>query len=123
MRTYPLAIRIVESLQLNNVGVAYNAHNLQFTILSLSLIFVHVQKRKKKSDTNLESLILQYPLDSSILTARRHLCLEHNAEGAISNNFALGVLHFFGLASQAILNLFTYDFYNSKNGQSSRIWG
>lgn len=116
-RTYPLAVRIVESLQLNDVGMAYNAHDLQFTVLNLSLISVHDQKGH--CGTNLEPLILQHSLDGSILTTGRHLCLEHNAEGAISNDFALGILHFPGLAGQAILNLFTYDFCISKDGQPS----
>jgi hypothetical protein len=30
---YPFAVRIVESLQLDNVGMAHNPHDLQFTIL------------------------------------------------------------------------------------------
>jgi hypothetical protein len=100
--------------------MAYNAHDLQFTVLDLSLISMHDQKGH--CGTNLEPLILQHSLDGSILTTGRHLCLEHNAEGAISNDFALGILHFLGLAGQAILNLFTYDFCISKDGQPSQLF-
>jgi hypothetical protein len=31
--TYPLAIGIVKGLELNDIGVTNNAHDLQFTIL------------------------------------------------------------------------------------------
>lgn len=88
-------------------------------------------RSKRYRETNLEPLVLQYSLDSSILTTGWHFCLEHNAEGAISNNFALGVLHFFCFASQTILDLFTYDFYaiqttishyDSRKGANNRNW-
>lgn len=31
--TYPLTVRVVERLQLYNVGMAYNPHNLQLAVL------------------------------------------------------------------------------------------
>ena len=57
----------------------------------------------------LESFVLQYTLDSSILAIGGDLGLEDDAEGAISNNLALGVLHLSSLAGDTILNLFADD--------------
>lgn len=34
--TYPLSVRVVESFQLNDVGVSDNPHDLQFAVLQLS---------------------------------------------------------------------------------------
>lgn len=53
----------------------------------------------------LESLVLQHALDGRILAGRGQLGLKDDAEGAVSHYLALGVLHLFGLAGQAILHL------------------
>jgi hypothetical protein len=55
--------------------------------------------------TILESFVLKHPLDGSILAGRREFCLEDNAEGAIANDFALGVLQVPCLACDAVLDL------------------
>lgn len=61
-------------------------------------------------ETYLEALVLQHALDGGILPRRRELGLEDDAEGAIADNLALGVLHLLGLAGQAVLDLLTDDF-------------
>ena len=58
----------------------------------------------------LEPLILQDSFDRRVFSSRRELGLENDAKGPISDNFALCVLHFSCLASDTVLDLFTYDF-------------
>jgi hypothetical protein len=83
--TYTFAIGIIESFQLNNVGVADNAHDLELTVL--------------------ESLVLKDSLDGSILSRWGQLGLENNTEGAISDNLALRVLQIPSFSSHSILDL------------------
>ena len=76
--TYPLTVRVVERLQLYNVGMAYNPHNLQLTVLgkvSATVIF-----GKKSPVANLETLVLKNPFDGSILAAGHHSCLEDDTK-------------------------------------------
>lgn len=80
------AIGIVESLELDNVGVSHYPHDLQFSVL--------------------EALVLQHSLDGSVLPAGRQLGLEDDTERAIADDFALSILHLFRFTSQAILDLF-----------------
>lgn len=63
------------------------------------------------SQADLEALVLKNTLDSCILSVRSQLGLENNSKGAISHNLALGILHFFGLASHAVLYFLTDDLY------------
>jgi len=58
----------------------------------------------------LETLVLEHTLDGSILTRRRQLGLEDHAEGAVSHDLALRVLHLFCFSGKAILDLLTNDF-------------
>jgi len=84
----------VESLELNDVGMADNAHDLELSVL--------------------EALVLQHALDGGILTRRRQFGLENDTEGAIADDLALGVLHLLGLPSKAVLDLLTDDFSHSE---------
>lgn len=61
--------------------------------------------------TNLEALVLQNPLDGCIFVRGGQLGLENHAKRSIAYNLALGVLDFASLASDAILDLFTDNFY------------
>lgn len=57
----------------------------------------------------LESLVLEHALNGSVLTRGRELGLEDNAEGAVSHNLALSILHVSSFSSNTILNLFAND--------------
>lgn len=59
---------------------------------------------------NLEALVLKNSLDGGIFATGRHLGLEHNTEGAISDYLTLRVLHLLCLPRESILDLFSYDF-------------
>ena len=59
----------------------------------------------------LETLILKNTLDSCVLSVWSQLGLEDHSKGAISHDLALSVLHFFGLASHAILYFLTDNLY------------
>ena len=86
MWTYALAVGVVEGLQLHDVGVADDPHNLQFSVL--------------------EPLVLQNALDGRIFVGRRQLGLENDAKGPVADYLALGILQLAGLARDAILYLF-----------------
>lgn len=64
---------------------------------------------KTAANAYLESLILKNTLNGGVLVGRRKLCLENDAEGAISNNLALSILYLSRLASNAVLNLLLDD--------------
>lgn len=69
------------------------------------------QRRKRLNDIGyLESLILKNTLDGSIFTGRRKFRLEDDAERTVTNDFALGVLHFLGFTRQTILDFFANNF-------------
>lgn len=72
--------------------------------------------------TYFKPLVLQHSLDGSIFAAWGHFRLKHDTERAISHDLALGVLHFLGFASQAILDLFTNDLYWVSGAQSENAW-
>lgn len=59
----------------------------------------------------LEALVLKNTLDSCILSVRSQLGLENDTKRAIPYDLALGVLHFSGLASHAVLYFLTDDLY------------
>jgi hypothetical protein len=58
----------------------------------------------------LEALVLQDALDGGVLTGGRELGLEDDAKRAVADDFALRILHLFGLSGQAVLHLFADDF-------------
>lgn len=87
-----LAVGVVKRLQLDNVGVANDAHDLQLTVL--------------------EALILQDPLDRSIFSGRRQLGLEHHTKRTVADDFALRVGKISGFSSDAVLDSLTNDFCN-----------
>jgi hypothetical protein len=82
--TYTFTIGVVESLQLHNVWVSYNSHDLKLTIL--------------------EPLVLENSLDGSVFSRRGQLGLENNSERPITNNLALCVLQVLGFAGNPILH-------------------
>jgi hypothetical protein len=60
--------------------------------------------------TYLKALVLQHALDGSILSGGRQFGLEDDAERAVADDLALGVLHLLSLSGQAVLDLLTDDF-------------
>ena len=109
--TYTLSIGVVECFELYYVRVADDTHDLKLAILLPSLCVACDEACFPR--TYLEALILKDTLDCCIFPIWRELGLENNAEGSVADDFALGVLHFFSLASKAILNLFTNHLYSS----------
>lgn len=81
-----------------------DAHNLQLTIL-YSGQYCRDRNEKTANSAYLESLILKNTLDGGILIGRSQLSLENDAEGAISDNLALGILYLARLARDAVLDL------------------
>ena len=59
----------------------------------------------------LEAFVLKNTLDGCILSVRSQLGLKDHSERAISHDLALGILHFSGLASHAVLYFLTDDLY------------
>ena len=66
--THSFTIRVVESLQLNDIWVSNDAHNLQLTVLNQ----ISQQRTicESGSMAHLESLVLQDALDGGILARR-----------------------------------------------------
>lgn len=58
---------------------------------------------------HLEALVLQHPLDGSVLAAGRQLRLEDDAEGAIADDLALRIGKVFVLARLAVLHFLAND--------------
>ena len=83
-----------------------NAHDLEFTVLLPSAMDAQAQRRH----TDLETLVLENPLDGRILTTGRQLRLEDYAKGAITDDFALRVGEVLVVAGQAVLDLFADNF-------------
>jgi hypothetical protein len=103
--TYTLAVGVVERLQLYNVWVADNTHDLKLTVLLRSeACFTQYADRLC---SYLESFVLQNTLDGGVLSIGRNLCLKYDSKGAIANYFALSVLHVTNFTSDAILDSFT----------------
>lgn len=67
--TYAFAIRVVEGLELNDVGMANNSHDLEFTVL-WDCQFHRPRNMPSTDSTNLEALVLKYTLDGSIFVGR-----------------------------------------------------
>jgi hypothetical protein len=107
--TYPLAIVVEEGLELDNVWMANDAHNLQFTVLwQVSSWWRHSGSH---AQTDLEAFVLQDALDGGIFSARGELGLEDYTKGTVAHNLALCVRQILVLSSLAILDLFADDFY------------
>lgn len=104
--TYPLAVVVEEGLELDNVGMSDNAHNLEFAVLRGSAgAACH-----DGAQTHLEALVLQDTLDGRIFTTRRQLGLEDDTERAVADNLALRVCEVLVVAGQAVLDLFADNF-------------
>jgi hypothetical protein len=71
---------------------------------------MHCERSHGAIGTYLKPLVLQHALDSSVLSRGRQLGLEDDTERAVADDLALGVLHFFGLSGEAVLDLLTDDF-------------
>lgn len=116
---YAFTVGVVEGLELDDVGVADNAHDLEFTVLRSKS--ANSSRVPKACLMYLEPLILKNTLDGSVLSRWRQLGLENHTEGTISDNFALGILQVSGLASHSILNLFTDHLCNYVSVEANAI--
>lgn len=67
--TYAFAIRVVEGLQLDNVGVANDPHDLKFAVLC-ACQFHRPRETFSTGCTDLEALVLKNTLDGSIFIGR-----------------------------------------------------
>lgn len=65
--SYAFAVRIVEGLELDDIRVAHDAHNLKLTVLPRSAHPTHLEFQ---AATYLEPLVLEDTLDGSILPGR-----------------------------------------------------
>lgn len=59
---------------------------------------------KRAHNPDLETLVLEHALNSSVLPAWRELGLENNAKGSVSYDLALSVLHLPSFTGNAILD-------------------
>lgn len=107
--TYALSIGIIKSLELDNVRVSHNTHDLQLTVLPLSVL--RYNSGISVLHSHLEAFILQYSFDSGIFPVRSKLRLKHYTKRTVSYDLTLGILHFPSFASDTILNFLTYYFY------------
>ena len=89
--TYPIAIGVIKGLELNDIGMAYNPHDLKLTVLCESCQSTRGQTRTVENSCintrlpgqpqpYLEPFVLQDPLDGSVLAAGCHLGLEDHPE-------------------------------------------
>jgi len=62
--SHPLAIRVVEGLQLHDIWVPDNPHNLQFPVLASGLAMPFFTWGSLAA--NLEPLVLQHALDRGV---------------------------------------------------------
>lgn len=106
---YPVAVGVVEGLELDDIGMAHDAHNLKLTVLSKSVDQYCPPHVPDGSASHLETLVLEDSLDGSVLAAGGHLGLKHHTERSIAHDLALGVRDLLGFARQAILDLFADD--------------
>jgi hypothetical protein len=107
--TYPVTVAVVEGLELNNVGMPDDSHDLEFSILQ-RVSPDDLQRSKINFIRYLEAFVLQDSLDGRIFAARRELRLENHAEGAVSDNLALCVSEISSLSSASVLDFFADDF-------------
>jgi hypothetical protein len=107
---YLFAVRVEERFEVDDVGVRYQPHDLQFSVLSVSPAILVILG----DWTHLEPLVLQDLLDGNVLLwlfgsiflagcwmsdgslsssswLTEHLCGKDDTETSISNNFAVGV--------------------------------
>lgn len=82
-----------------------NAHDLQFTVLYFSQ-YCRCAVHRHIISAHLETFVLKNALDGGILIGGGQLGLEDDAERAIPDDLALGVLYLPCLAGNAILHLF-----------------
>jgi hypothetical protein len=108
LATHALAVAVVEGLELDNVGVADDSHDLQLSVLGRVSQLAGVAEW---GSACLEALVLQDALDGGVFAAGRQLGLEDDAKGAISDDFALSVGEISGLSCDAILHLFPDDLW------------
>lgn len=66
--------------------------------------------RGQRMTADLESLVLENPLDGCILIRGREFCLKDDTERSVSHNLALRVLEIPRLAGDSVLNLLADDF-------------
>lgn len=109
LSTYAISVRVVKGLQLYNVGMTHDAHDLQLAILLKTSAGGTNAMGMTRAD--LETLVLKNALDGSIFARRRELGLEDNSKRTVAHNLALGILHLLGLTCQAILDLLTNNLY------------
>lgn len=107
--SYALAVRVVKSLELHNIGMTNNAHDLQLSVLRSPVLAYQPLRLWQQLSTDLESLVLKNALDGSVLPGWGELRLEDNAEGTVADNLALGILQIPGLTSDTVLHLFAND--------------
>ena len=115
--TYAFAIRIVKRLEIHNVGMMDDPHDLKLAVLRTQRQRGRVLVEEHFTSlhlTYLETLVLEDALDGSIFAAGRQLGLENDSERAIADDLALSVLDIAGLAGQAILDLFADDLYKAR---------
>lgn len=116
MDTYTLAVVVEEGLELDDVRVTHNAHDLQLAVLCWSQYAVRVccsalPRAAGRDWTHLEALVLQHPLDGCVLAAGRQLRLEDDAERAVADNLALCVRQVLVVARLAVLHFLANDFW------------
>lgn len=112
--TYALAIRVVECLELDDIGMPNDAHDLQLTVLrflvSTATSFAATRCGSRRRFAHLETLVLENTLDGGIFVGRGELGLKDDTEGTISYDLALCVLQLLRLAGDAILHLLLDNF-------------
>ena len=83
--------------------MAHNPHNLKLAILRGSVDVIY-QTEASFRRSHLEPLVLENTLDGRILAIWSELGLKYNAEGSVSHDLALCVLHLFGFTSNPVLD-------------------
>ena len=97
-----------------------DAHDLELSVLH-NTINLSTHMSREICEASLKPLILQHPLDGSILATGGQLGLEDDAKRPIANNLALSVCELSSLSGQAVLNLFANDFCRINVSKSFRL--
>lgn len=105
--THPIAIRVVEGFQLDDIGVPNNTHNLKLAVLSC--VSISLSSAEDRLQRHLKSFVLKNTFDGGVFAIGSKLGMKDHSEGPVAYDFALSILHFLCLPGNAILNLLSND--------------
>ena len=109
--THAFAVAVVKGLELDDVGMPDDSHDLQLSVLAKGQ--PGSGRAKSGAAHALEALVLQDALDGGVfLRSARSLVWKTTPKEPLPTIFALGVGEISGLSGDAILHLFPDDLWS-----------